>query len=159
MVSRLVLLLLLPLLSAAQEAMPYQPETHARESYEAALHTAQRDGKRLWIQIGEPGCPACQRLYWFIEAHAETAEWLHRHFIPLHVGISRENIPLFRAWDSPQLKHGVPVILVLDADGVVLTISPAGAFTASVGEFSEVKIMAFLRQWTAKPAESPEGKP
>jgi hypothetical protein len=82
-----------------------------------------------------------------------------QHFIPLHLAISRQNIPLFRAWDSPQLKHGVPVLLILDSDGNILTTTPANTFTASVGEFSEPKIIEFLGKWAPKPPSAPSQTP
>jgi len=149
--------LLLPTLLWTQEALTYTPEINARETYAAALETAQSSGKRLWVQIGQADCPACQRLYWFIEAHPETATPLHQHFIPLHIAASRQNIPLLRAWKSPQLEHGVPVILILDAEGNLLTVAPAKSFTAQVGEFSEAKLADFIKQWS--PAAEPKPAP
>ncbi len=141
------LLLATPSLAPAQDELPYAPEQDAKTAHAAALAKAKVENKHVWIQIGEPDCPACRRLHWFIEAHPETSEPLRRHFISLHVAISRQNIPLFRQWNSPQLEHGVPVILVLDAQGEILAISPAKAFAARVGEFSEEKIAAFIQRW------------
>ena len=151
----LLAILCLPLLAPAQDEIPYHPETNAQASYTAALETAKAQKKHLWIQIGEPGCPACKRLYLFMAAHPGIAEPLDQHFIPLHLALSRENIPLFRAWDSPQLKHGIPVILILDADGKILTASPSSTFTASVGEFSETQITDFLRRWAPQSPTEP----
>lgn len=151
----LLLIALLPALASAQDAIPYQPERNAKVSLEAALKTAKTENKRIWIQIGEANCPACKRLHWFVEAHPSLSDLLHQHFLPLHVGISRENIPLFRAWDTPQLTHGVPVILVLDPNGQVLATAPAKTFSASVGEFSEAALLDFLRQWSPAPAAAP----
>jgi thioredoxin-related protein len=146
----LLAIALFPMLAPAQDEIPYHPETNAQASYTAALETAKAEKKHLWIQIGEPGCPACKRLYLFMAAHPSIAEPMAQHFIPLHLAISRENIPLFRAWDTPQLKHGIPVIVILDADGKILTTTPSSAFTASVGEFSETKLTEFLQQWAPK---------
>jgi thioredoxin-related protein len=146
----LLAIALLPLLAHAQDEIPYTPEADAKASYAAALKTAKAENKHLWIQIGEPGCPACKRLYLFMAAHPAISDVLEKHYIPLHLDLSRQNIPLFRTWDSPQLKHGVPVLLILDANGKTLATSPASAFTASVGEFSEPKIAEFLRQWAPK---------
>jgi thioredoxin-related protein len=148
--------LFLPLLTLARAEIPYQPETNALAAYAAALETAKAEGKHLWVQIGEPDCPACQRFYWFLEAHPETSGPLHKHFVPLHLALSRENIPLFRQWNSPHIKHGVPVILILDATGQILTLTTTKPFTASVGEFSETQIAAFLLKWA--PPERPIDK-
>ncbi len=156
----LLTITLLPLLALAQDEIPYTPEVDARASYTAALQTAKTEKKHLYIQIGEPGCPACKRLYLFMAAHPAISDPMAQHFIPLHLAISRQNIPLFRAWDSPQLKHGVPVILILDPEGKILTTTPASVFTASAGEFSEPKIIEFLGQWAPKPpSPTPPSQP
>jgi len=148
----LLAILLVPCLVPAQDEIPYTPEADARASYAAALKTAKAENKHLWIQIGEPGCPACKRLYLFMAAHPAISDTQEKNFISLHLAISRQNIPLFRAWDTPQLKHGIPVILILDAEGKILTTTPSGTFTATVGEFSEVKITDFLLKWAPKSA-------
>lgn len=135
-------------LAGAEEARPYAPEIDAKPAHARALQQAAAAGRHLWVQIGEPACPVCERLYWFIEAHPETSEPLRRNFIPLHPAISRQNIPLFRQWGSPQLEHGVPVILILDAQGQILTVSPVKAFAGEGGEFSEAKIAEFVRFWS-----------
>ena len=152
-------ILFLPYLVFSQDEIPYAPEADAKASYAAALKTAKAENKRLYIQIGEPGCPACKRLYLFMAAHPAISDTLEKHYLPLHLAISRQNIPLFRAWNSPQLKHGVPVLLILDSDGNILTTTPANTFTASVGEFSEPKIIEFLGKWAPKPPSAPSQTP
>lgn len=149
----------IPLLALSQDEIPYTPEADAKASYTAALQTAKAENKHLYIQIGEPGCPACKRLYLFMAAHPAISDSLEKHYLPLHLAISRQNIPLFRAWDSPQLKHGVPVILILDPEGKILTTTPANVFTASAGEFSEPKIIEFLGKWAPKPPSAPSQTP
>ncbi len=134
--------------AAAKEAGPYAPEADAKPAHAAALAQAKAEGRHVWVQIGETSCPVCERLHWFIQAHPETSEPLQRDFISLHPAISRQNIPLFRQWGSPQLEHGVPVILILDAEGQMLTLSPVKAFAAETGEFSVEKMAEFMRQWS-----------
>ena len=155
----LLAILLLPCLAPAQDEIPYTPEADAKASYATALKTAKAENKHLYIQIGEPGCPACKRLYLFMAAHPAISDTLEKHYLPLHLDLSRQNIPLFRIWDSPQLKHGVPVLLILDSDGNILTTTPANTFTASVGEFSEPKIIEFLGKWAPKPPSAPSQTP
>ena len=146
---RLALVLLLGWTSAiAQEARPYEPQEDAQAAHTAALAQAQAEGRHVWVQISDATCPLCERLHWVIEAHPETSETLHRDFVALHPAIGRANIPLFRAWGSPQLELGVPVILVLDAKGAVLAVSPVKAFADEAGELAVGKIAAFLRDWT-----------
>lgn len=152
-------ILLLSCLASAQDEIPYAPEADAKDNYASALKTAKAENKHLFIQIGEPGCPACQRLYLFMAAHPAVADTLEKHYLTLHLAISRQNIPLFRAWDSPQLKHGVPVLLILNPDGKVLATTPANIFTASVGEFSEPKILEFLEKWLPTPASTAPQSP
>lgn len=146
----LLAILFLPYLVFSQDEIPYAPEADAKASYAAALKTAKAENKRLYIQIGKPGCPACKRLYLFMAAHPTISNALEKHYQPLHLDLSRNNIPLLRAWDAPQLKHGVPVIVILDAEGKILTTAPASTFTAAVGEFSEAKITEFLLKWAPK---------
>jgi|GEM_PF-5206848 len=154
----LLAILLLPCLAPAQDEIPYAPEIDAKASYAAALKTAKAENKHLYIQIGEPGCPACKRLYLFMAAHPAISDALEKHYLPLHLDLSRQNIPLFRAWDAPQLKHGVPVIVILNAEGEILTITPSSAWTAAVGEFSEPKILDCLLKWAPKDPQKPVGK-
>lgn len=145
--------------SDAQEPSPYAPEIDAKPAHAQALARAEAEGRHLWVQIGEPSCPVCERLHWFIEAHPETSEALRRDFIPLHPAISRQNIPLFRQWGSPQLEHGVPVILILDAKGEILTLSPVKAFAAEGGEFSEALIAKFMRFWSPEAVKRRAAEP
>lgn len=153
----LLAILFLPYLVFSQDEIPYAPEADAKASYAAALKTAKAENKRLYIQIGKPGCPACKRLYLFMAAHPTISDALEKHYLPLHLDLSRNNIPLLRAWDAPQLKHGVPVIVILDAEGKILSTAPASTFTAAVGEFSEAKITEFLLKWA--PKNPPNGAP
>jgi hypothetical protein len=155
---KILLILLLPTLLSAQTSLPYEPQMDARDAFAQALASAKKSGKHLWIQLGQPDCPVCQRLYWFIAAHPQLSDPLHQHFIPLHIATSRQNIPLLRAWNSPQLEHGVPVILVIDAEGKTLNIAPSKNFTAQVGEFSETQLADYIRCWSpaASTATAPD---
>lgn len=144
-----VALLLLGLTPAlGQEARPYAPLADAQAAHAAALVEARRLDRHLWVQISDASCPLCERLHWVIEAHPETSEPLRRDFLVLHPAVGRANIPLFRAWGSPHLEQGVPLILILDAKGAVLTVNPVKAFADATGELDVEKIAAFMRQWT-----------
>lgn len=131
-----------------QEPQPYAPQTDAKTSYAAALNLARGHNKHLWVQISDLSCPLCERLHWFIESHPETSEPLRRDFIMLHPAIGRANIPLFRAWGSPHLQHGVPLILVLDAEGGILALSTVKSLTDASGDFSTKTIADFIKTWS-----------
>ena len=85
----LLTITLLPLLALAQDEIPYTPEVDARTNYTAALQTAKTEKKHLYIQIGEPGCPACKRLYFFMAAHPAISDPMAQHF-NLETGMERD---------------------------------------------------------------------
>jgi hypothetical protein len=137
-------------MAVAREPAPYEPNPNAAEALADATTSARENNRRVWVQISQAGCPACERLHWFLSAHPSTSELLDRHYEVVQVALSRQNIPLLRAWNSPQLTHGTPVILVIDPAGKLITTLTVAELKNGGTEFTEEALEAHLKKWAPK---------
>lgn len=116
----------------------------------AALQQAQAEHKRVLIDMGANWCIWCRRLHHTLESDPGVAAELHDHYILVLVDVNRRHGPqrnadLIARWHNP-VRFGLPVLVVLGADGRQLTTEDSGNLEDGAGH-SPQKIIAFLRQW------------
>jgi len=70
-------------------------------------------------------------------------------YVVVLIDVNKEhNADIDKKYDNPT-KHGLPVIVVLDADGKPLVTQDTGKLEEG-DHHDPVKVLAFLNQWAAK---------
>jgi thiol:disulfide interchange protein len=136
-----------PQQAPASAATIYNEHADARHDVAAALANAHATHRYVLLDFGANWCGDCQMLDLYMHDPANAA-LLARGFVPVHINVCRFdcNTDLAAQYGVP-LKHGIPALSVVDADGHVL-------FAQSAGEFSDMRhlessaLTAFLRKWS-----------
>ncbi|MCF3649148.1 thioredoxin family protein [Synoicihabitans lomoniglobus] len=128
----------------------YDTTADAQVDIAAALTTARAEGKHVMLDFGANWCVWCHRLHQLFTKDDTVATALDQNFVVVMVDVNKRNGPARNAatvarYNDPT-QHGLPVLVVLDADGKILTTQETGALEAGPAH-DPTKVMAFLRQW------------
>ena len=138
----------------AQTALPavrahlYNDHANAHADIAAALQTARREHKHVLVDFGGDWCGDCQVLH-AVEEQPQNRALLAAHYVEVHVSVGstgiEKNIDIGDAYGIP-LKHGVPAVAVLNAQGKVLTSSRSKEFERIAAENPQ-GVTEFLEHW------------
>ncbi|GAB4335808.1 MAG: hypothetical protein Kow0037_16270 [Calditrichia bacterium] len=133
------------------QAGPYNPNADARAEIAAALNAAKNNHQQVLLVFGANWCPWCRVIHKMFKENAEIAKLLKKHFQVVSVDIGRKdkNLDLNEKYGNP-IKNGIPVLVVLNADGKLLTIQETGSLEKNEGDnkgHDPQKILAFLKQF------------
>ena len=150
--------LLAPALRAGPEYPDKGPDlydTHADadQQINAALKVAVAEHKRVLVDFGANWCIWCRRLHSTFVKNTDVAKALDRSFIVVLVDVNgrngiRRNAPANERYGNP-IQHGLPVLVVLGADGRLLTTKDTGGLEEGDGH-SPQKILEFLAAWAPR---------
>ena len=129
----------------------YDTRADGLEQIAAALPTARDGHKHVLLQLGANWCIWCRRLHQTFAGNAEVAAELQRHFVVVPIDVNhregrKRNAAVNERYGNP-IQHGLPVLLVLDADGRLLVTQETGALEDGKDGHDPQKILAFLRRW------------
>jgi thiol-disulfide isomerase/thioredoxin len=153
---RLILFLLFaPLLGAAPQYPRMGPDIYDIHAdggrlVADALARAKVEHRTVILDFGANWCIWCRRLHTTFETDPAVQAKLRSSFIVVMVDVNTHDGPwrnadLDRRYGNPT-KHGIPVLVVLDADGRVLTTKDTGELEEG-HHHSPAKILAFLGQF------------
>jgi thiol:disulfide interchange protein len=119
----------------------------------AALAKAADTHKRVLVVFGANWCVWCHRLHGTFERDAAVAAALRANYEVVRIDVNtrhgeKRNADVDARYGNPT-KEGLPVLVVLDADGKQLTTQESGALEEGSGH-SPAKITAFLEQGKSK---------
>lgn len=127
-------------------AHPYEEGVDAQARIDAAVAASRADGKRVLLVFGANWCPWCRRLEHTLQNDARIAAELRDHFHLVHVdtGVRRSdtNAAVVTRYGNP-VQLGLPVLVVLGADGSVAHTQETGALEEG-DRHSPTKIIEFL---------------
>ena len=157
--SALLLFALLAFPLAAEPEYPkmgpdiYDVKADGKTQIAAALAKATTAHKRVLVVFGANWCVWCHRLHGTFESNAQVATALRDAFEVVRIDVNarhgvNRNADVDARYGHPT-QEGLPVLVVLDADGKQLTTQESGALEEGSGH-SPAKIIAFLDKW--KPA-------
>lgn len=112
-----------------------------------ALVIAKKEHKHVLLQFGANWCGWCHRLHKLYESDKGIAGKLKIDFVVVMVDVNKEhNKDVDTKYGHPT-RFGLPVIVVLDADGKQLTTQGTGPLEDG-DHHSPEKVMAFLTKWS-----------
>lgn len=153
----LALTILLPLLqiqglpSDAKPARPdiYDEKADGEKQVEAALAEAKAGNKVVLLQFGANWCGWCHKLHNLFQSDAKIAAKLKESFVVVHVDVNKGHNAVTDTKYGNPTQHGLPVIVLLGADGKPLTTQDTGKLEEG-DHHDPAKVLAFLNQWAPR---------
>lgn len=148
-------LLALPLIGAPEYpkmgADIYDTKADGNQQITAALQRAESGHKHVLLMFGANWCIWCHRLHTTFEQDAALKAALAKNFEVVLVDVNtrngtKRNADVNERYGNP-IKLGLPVLVVLDASGKLLTTQETGALESGNGHDPK-KVIAFLEQWS-----------
>jgi thiol:disulfide interchange protein len=132
----------------------YDVRANGTEQIAAALKEAKSGNKRVLVDIGTNWCIWCRRLHDTFTTNAQVRHALSSDYVLVMIDLNMRhgkarNADVDRRYGHP-LSHGIPVLLVLDADGNLLTTKDSGELEDGHEAHDPAKISAFLAEWAPK---------
>jgi thiol:disulfide interchange protein len=133
----------------AAKADIYDESADGSKQIADALALAGKDGKRVLLQFGANWCIWCHRLHSLFETDNNIATTLKSNYVVVLIDVNRgRNKDIDAKYGNPT-RFGLPVIVILDADGKQLTTKDSGELEDG-NHHSPDKVMAFLKEWLPK---------
>jgi thioredoxin-related protein len=127
----------------------YDESADGAKQIAVALETATNEHKRVLLMFGANWCGWCHKLHALFESDQNISAVLKAHFVVVMVDVNKGHNSTVDATYGNPTKHGLPVIVVLDADGKQLTTEDTGLLEEG-NHHSPQKVLAFLKEWTPK---------
>ncbi|MDB6111026.1 MAG: thiol:disulfide interchange protein precursor [Pedosphaera sp.] len=126
----------------------YDESLDGAKQIDEALAQARKENKRVFIQFGANWCGWCHKLHTLLKTDKPVADKLKSNYVFLLVDVNKDhNRSVIDGYNAA--KHGLPVIVVLDADGKQLTTKDTGELEEG-DHHDPKKVLAFLEQWAPK---------
>ena len=128
----------------------YDTQADAQVQIDAALQTAAQANQHVLLMFGANWCIWCHRLHETMISDQSVAAALKRDYIVVMVDVNtrndtKRNADVNARYGNP-IQFGLPVLVVLDADGQQRTTQETGALEEGDGH-SPAKVVAFLEKW------------
>ena len=127
----------------------YDENADGAKQIAAALAAAKKENKQVLLQFGANWCGWCHKLHKLCQTDAEIAARLKESFVVVLVDVNKgHNNDINQKYGNP-MRLGLPVIVILNADGKVLVTQDTGKLEAG-DHHDPKKVLRFLNEWTAK---------
>ncbi len=114
-----------------------------------ALLLAKKEDKRVLLQFGANWCGWCHKLHKLFQSDKDIAARLKEGFVVVLVDVNKgHNEDINKRYGNP-MRFGLPVIVILDADGKALATQDTGKLEEG-DHHDPLKVMDFLKQWAPK---------
>ncbi|MCK9211958.1 MAG: thioredoxin family protein [Ignavibacteriaceae bacterium] len=131
-----------------KEREKFDPSRSAVKDIENAIVQAEKENKRILLDVGGEWCIWCHRLDEFILADKEIDSTLHANFIVVKVNFSKENKNETFLSKYPKVE-GYPHFFILEKDGKLLFSKNTGELEKEKS-YDREKIISFLKEWKPK---------
>lgn len=138
----------------------YNTQSDGETQLAVALAKAGRERKRVLLNLGANWCSDSHGMHRLLHDDLSISDELARHYVIAMVDVNERdetprNVELLSRFENP-LERGIPVLLVLSADGMLLNSEPAERL-ADIDHENPNKVLNYLRKWATYPISSPRG--
>lgn len=114
-----------------------------------ALARAKKENKRVLVQFGANWCGWCHKLHKLFENDADIAARLKEAYVVVLADVNKgHNEDINKRYGQPT-RFGLPVIVILDADGKALATQDTGKLEDG-DHHDPKKVLGFLNVWAEK---------
>lgn len=124
----------------------YDPYRNPAEDLKWAVNYAQRQNKRIMLELGGDWCIWCKWMDEFYTAHKDILQFRADHYVLVKVNVSEENMNEEFLSQFP-VAAGYPHIYILESDGTFLHSQDTVELEDGVDSYVPEVFMAFLQQW------------
>lgn len=114
-----------------------------------ALTSAKKDNKRVLLQFGANWCGWCHKLHKLFATDKAIGERLKADYVVVMIDVNENHNRDINLKYGKPTQFGLPVIVILDAEGRQLTTKDSGELEQGDHHDPE-KVLAFLKQWSPK---------
>lgn len=137
----------------------YDRTADGGEQIAEALTIAKRNNQRVLLMFGANWCSWCHKLHHVFETDKAVARILLYEYVLVLIDVDKvdgkkHNADIDARYGYPT-KQGLPVFVVLDADGKQLTTQETEALEEG-DHHDPAKVAAFLKKWQPDPQSAPE---
>jgi thiol-disulfide isomerase/thioredoxin len=136
----------------SREEVPqiYDTRADGEQQLAATLAEAKRTNKRVLLDLGANWCSDSQAMFRLFNTNAEVARVIEENYVFEMIdvnqrGLGARNARLVERLGNP-LSQGIPVLLILDANGAVLNSDPSERLADSDHQHPAM-VLAYLRKW------------
>jgi thiol:disulfide interchange protein len=127
----------------------YDESAEGSKQIDDAVVLARKEHKRVLLQFGANWCGWCRMLHHLFETDKSVAEELGSGYVVVMIDVNKgHNKDIDKRYGYPT-RFGLPVIVVLGADGRQLTTQDTGELEEG-DHHNPGKVTAFLKKWTPK---------
>lgn len=123
----------------------FDPKRDAAKDIANAVKLAQKQNKRILLDVGGEWCPWCHKMDKFFIEDKEVAAFLKAKFVVVKVNFSQENENKAVLGKYPPAE-GYPHIYILDKNGKFLHSQGTGELETG-DHHDHDKFMVFLKKW------------
>lgn len=131
--------------SAEAKREKFDPKRDAAKDIAAGLKRAQKENKRVILDVGGEWCGWCHKLDAMFHEDKEVAAMLKAKYVVVKVNFSPENENKEVLSKYPKI-NGYPHLFVLDKTGKLLHSQDTGLLETG-DHHDHDKVMAFLTKW------------
>jgi thiol:disulfide interchange protein len=127
----------------------YDETADGSKQIASALAVAQNEHKRVLLQLGANWCGWCHQLHRIFASDPAIAAKLKSAYMVAEIDVDKKHNKNVDAKYGNPTRFGLPVILILDAGGTVLTTKN----TAELEEgsiYDSARVLAFLNEWSTR---------
>ncbi len=129
----------------------YDPARDPAQDLKQAIPIAQKEKKRIILELGGNWCIWCKHMDDFYAAHSDLLQFRADHYVLVKVNVSQENMNERFLSQFPQAA-GYPHIYILDSDGKFLHSQDTAELEDGASSYVLQVFMDFLQKW-APPAQ------
>ncbi len=126
----------------------YDPARNPAEDLKQAILIAQKEKKRIILELGGNWCIWCRHMDDFYKAHRDLLQFRAEHYILVKVNVSEENQNQEFLSQYPAAA-GYPHIYILESDGTLLHSQDTSALEDGGDSYVLDVFMSFLRKWAS----------
>jgi thiol:disulfide interchange protein len=124
----------------------YDPARNPADDLKQAIPIAQKEHKRILLELGGDWCIWCKHMDDFYAAHPELLQFRADHYVLVKVNVSQENMNEDFLSQFPPAA-GYPHLYVLDSDGTFLHSQDTAKLEDGADSYVFDVFMAFLQKW------------
>ncbi len=131
----------------------YDPTADGTALIAAALQRAQAEHKRVLLDFGANWCPWCHILHQVFTTSPAVARLLGERYVLVMIDVNQRhgtarNAAVNEKYGNP-IRFGLPVLVVLDAEGHLIATQDTGALEKGDGTEADdpAKVLAVLQKW------------
>ena len=124
----------------------YDPARNPADDLQQAIVLAQKENKRILLELGGDWCIWCKHMDDFYSSHFGILKYRADHYVLVKVNVSEDNSNDGFLSQFPSAA-GYPHIYILDSDGTFLHSQDTADLEDGAASYVPEVFMAFLQKW------------